>query len=352
MKPKRIILIIAAILFTATVVSSCCNKAKSTEELFTEEHDTMNDEYYDSGEELFCHYMSREQWPQGAFFDDMVEVYNSFVLLHEINSVMDVWIRYEDCETALESLNCMDVNVIKSKDLNGRFAHCLTLGRKFFSEHKDCSDSLLYEQLSDSLDCLDSLLSTRYNVANYSKISSEEYWNALSHSKQSKDLFDKVKTKDKTSDNNDTKRVQKDIEFILENIKKEKDFNKKCAYTMEYVYYVGFNRADFRLIEELLDDGRYSPYLFFLWRIWRCGVQLHDENYGPSTWSPIPNKLYNEKRLKIAETTLKHIVTHRDDGVAINQYLMTASLSNIMSIGDYPLGNESFTELYYLDLGA
>ena len=241
---------------------------------------------------------------------------------------------------------------MKTEDIKERFAQCLALGRKFFSEHVDYSDSLLYRQFADSLNCLDSVLSTRFHISNYSNVSTEAYWNALDFSKQSKALFDKIATKEITADNLGTKEVQKDISFILENIKKEKDFDKKCAYTMKYVYYVGFYRTDFELIEELLDDGRYSPYLFFLWRIWRCGVQLHDMNYGPSTWSPIPNKLYNEKRLKIAETTLKYIVTHRNDGVAINQYLITASISNIMRIGDYPFGNESFTELYYLDLGA
>lgn len=352
MKPTRIILIIAAALFAATVASSCGNKAKATEEPFTEEYDTWGDEYSDSGEDLFCNYMSREQWPQDAFFDDMVEVYNSFVLLNGIKSVGDVWKRYDESEIAFESLKCADINILKKEDIKERFAQCLALGRKFFSEHVDYSDSLLYRQFADSLNCLDSVLSTRFHISNYSNVSTEAYWNALDFSKQSKDLFDKVSTKEITADNIDTKEVQKDIAFILESIKNEKDFDKKCAYTMKYVYYVGFYRTDFELIEELLDDGRYSPYLFFLWRIWRCGVQLHDMNYGPSTWSPIPNKLYNEKRLKIAETTLKYIVTHRNDGIAINQYLITASISNIMRIGDYPFGNESFTELYYLDLGA
>ncbi len=352
MKPTRIILIIAAMLFIATVASSCGNKARATEETFPEEYDAWGDEYSDSGEEVFCNYMSREQWPQDAFFDDMVEVYNSFVLLNGIKSVQDVWGRYDESEIALESLKYADINILKTKDIKERFAQCLALGRKFFSEHVDYSDSLLYRQFADSLNCLDSVLSTRFHISNYSNVSTEVYWNALDFSKQSKDLFDKVSTEEITAENIDTKEVQKDIACILESIKNEKDFDKKCAYTMKYVYYVGFYRTDFELIEELLDDGRYSPYLFFLWRIWRCGVQLQDMNYGPSTWSPIPNKLYNEKRLKIAETTLKHIVTHRNDGIAINQYLITASISNIMRIGDYPLGNESFTELYYLDLGA
>lgn len=351
MESTKITLFIVALLFAATF-SSCGNRTKDIEEPITDECVESDFEYTDSGEELFCNYMSKDQWPQDAFFADMVEAYNSFVLLNGLKSVIDVWRRYEESEVAIESLKYADINVIYSKDIKEKFIQVKELAHRFFSEHVDYSDTLLYWELTDSLDRLDSLLCSRYHKSNYIDLSSEKYWQALDHAKQSEELFDKVSTDSITPDNIGTKEVQKDIEFILNSIKEEKDFNKKCAYTMKYVYYVGFYHANYSIIEELLDDGRYSPYLFFLWRIWRCGVQLHDEDYGPSTWSQIPNKLYNEKRLKIAETTLKYIVTHRNDGVAINQYLMTASLSNILRCGQYPLGNESFTELHYLNLGT
>jgi len=352
MKSTRITLLIVASLVAATFASSCGNKTKVVEEPVVDECAALDFEYTDSGEELFCNYMPKDQWQQDAFFTDMVEAYNSFVLLNGLKSVIDVWRRYEESEVAIESLKYADINVINSKDIKEKFIKVKELAHRFFSEHVDCSDTLLYWELTDSLDRLDSLLCSRYHKSNYTNLTIEKYWQALDHAKQSKELFDKVSTDTITPDNIGTEEVQKDIEFILNSIKEEKDFNKKCAFTMEYVYYVGFYHTDFRIIEELLDDGRYSPYLFPLWRIWRCGVQLHNEDYGPSTWSQIPNIIYNEKRLKIAENTLKHIVTHHNDGVAINQYLMTASLSNILRFGQYPLGNESFTELHYLNLGT
>lgn len=350
MKPTKISLFIVAMLVAATFVS-CGNKSKTVEETHVDESADLNFEYTDSGEELFLYYMPRDQWPQDTFFSDMVEVYNASVLLHGVRSVIDVWKRYEDSETALKSLKYADINKISSKDIKERFTQCLNLAQRFFAEHIDTSDSLLYRQLSGELNSIDSTLATRYHISNYSNFSDEKYWSALDCSKQSHELFDKLSTETITPENIDTKEVQKDIAFIVKKIEEQKDFNKKCAYTMEYVYWVGFYNTDFKLVEKLLDDGQYSPYLFFLWRIWRCGVQLVDENYGPSTWSEIPNKLYNEKRLKIAKTTLKHIATHRDDCVAINQYLITATLPNILRIGEFDLGNESFTELYYLDLG-
>lgn len=346
----KIPLFIAAMLVATTFVS-CGNKSKTVEETHADESADLNFEYTDSGEELFCNYMSRDQWPQDTFFTDMVEVYNTYVLLNGIRSVIDVWKRYENAGTALESLKYADTSAIHTKDIKEKFAQCLELARCFFAEHVDYSDSLLYRQLSDVLACIDSTMANRYNSSNYFNYSEEQYWHTIDWSKKTKKLFDKVSTKTITSENIGTKKVQKDIGFILKSIRKEKDFDKKCAFAMGYVYYVDFYDADFELIEELLDDGRYSPYLFFLWRIWRCGVQLCSGHYGPSTWSQIPNKLYNEKRLKIAETTLKYIVNHRNDGIAINQYLMTSSFSNILRDGVFQGGNESFTELYYMDFG-
>lgn len=353
MKPKKTILFIVAIFFAAFLVS-CGNKTgkvKVTEEQLTDKDTLIGGEISDLGEDLFCNFMLADQWPKNAFFSDMVEAYNSFVLLNGFKSVLDKWKRYELSEEAIESLKYMDISIIKSEDLREKFAHCLELGQKFYAEHHDYSDSLLYRQLFYSIDNLDSTLSSRFHASNYAKMTDEAYWEELNYAKQSKELFDQVSTIEINHDNFHTKEVQEDVDFIKQSINQEQDFNKKCAYAMHYVYFVGFYRTDFGLIERLLDDGRYSPYLFFLWRIWRCGVQLCDGDYGPSTWSPIPNKLYNEKRLKIAETTLKHIANHRNDGVAINQYLMTASFSNIVRFGEFPMGNESFTELHYLDLG-
>lgn len=54
----------------------------------------------------------------------------------------------------------------------------------------------------------------------------------------------------------------------------------------------------------------------------------------------------------IALYTLKYIVSHRDDGIAINQYLVTSTHPDILRFGDFDLGNESFTELYNMSLGT
>lgn len=336
------------VLLIAAAFASCANKTNNDEQeedLFYE--DTCN---YDSGQEVFCNYLSLDDWPHDPFFTDMVEVYNSYVLLNGMKSVLDAWERWESSETALMSLQYADLDQIASDELKAKFSNCLELGRKLFSRDFDDIDTVVYIQFNDSLYYLDSTMTARYNVSNYVDLSIDDYWNTLNFAEQTNDLFENLYFDEITQDNIDTPEAERDIAMILDGIKNETDFDKKCAYAMRYTHYVEFYGADFEVIESLLDDGRYSPYLFFLWRIWRCGVQLCDGDYGPSTWAPIPNKMYNEKRLSLAKTTLLYLSTHRDDAIAVNQYLMTATLTNIMRFGQFPTGNESFTELFYLGL--
>ena len=343
MKTSKTIIYVVALLITAALVS-CTNKTnkEKPDQEYVLEDDTSN---YDSGPEVFCNFMSSEEWPQDAFFADMVEAYNSFVILNGMRSVLDAWERFGASETALESLQYVDLDKIASEDLKAKFAHCLELGRQLFSRKYDDIDTAILARFGNSLYDLDSTITVRFHSTKYANLSAEEYWNAMDFVGQSQDLFGRINNEIDI----DSPEAESNIALILEGIKNETDFDKKCAYAMQYAHYVEFYGIDVDVIEGLLDDGRYSPYLFFLWRVWRCGVQLlSPDNYGASTWSPIPNKLYNEKRRLVAETTLRHIVSHRDDAIAINQYLMTASLPNIMRFGEFPTGNESFTELIYL----
>lgn len=146
--------------------------------------------------------------------------------------------------------------------------------------------------------------------------------------------------------------TDENTKMIYHLFKDETDFERKCAYAELYVLFAKVYGIEVSDYEELLDEGLYSHRLLFLWRIWRCAVQLTDDEYGPSTWSPIANELYNKKRAQLAITTLNYLKEHPDDKVAINQYVMLCSIPNIYRAGDYPYGDESFTELFNLGLGV
>lgn len=327
-----IMILVLGGLFAAFVVHQKHQKseksAKKAEWGYTNHETEDNDDYYEHGSDLFCNYINGDQFPKTEFYSDMIEVYNAYMLFNGIKSVTDVWYRYEDPEEAVVALQYADVNVLKYDDIKQLMSRAIELGKVALCNGFDNLDTIVYRQYHEQLDIIDSTLANRFNVSNYVSFTDDEYWIAVDYEEPTN-----------YTDNHLTAMQQVE------------DFELKCDHAMAYVYDVDFYGVDFDILEDLLDDGRYSPQLFFLWRIWRCGVQLtrtRHGQFGPSTWSLIPNKLYNEKRLKIAETTLKHIEEHPDDVIAVNQYLVTSGIRNILRAGDYTLGNQSFMEIYYL----
>ncbi len=354
MKGKKLYIIIAAVLVVAAlaVVAAMVFRPKSAPaelELTTEDGAML---YDDSGDELFCDYLDHNDWKQDTFFAEMVDAYNAFTILNGILSVEDLWMRYGADSEPLENLEYANLDVVRDEEVKALLAQCLDRCRNFYTlaSDPDIVDSATFVDFDRSLDNTRKTMTERYYVDKYVDITEDLYWEALDNSSYVSETVGKFKCEKITADNADTKEAKHDIRMLEKKVKHEKDFNKRCALAMSYVYHVGFYRTDFSLIEPLLDDGRYSHQLFFLWRIWRCGIQLCNPDCGPSTWSQLPNKLYNEKRRSIAVAALNHIAEHRDDAVAVNQYLMTAAHPNMMRCGQFPLGNESFTEVYYLGL--
>lgn len=301
------------------------------------------------GKDLFGPYLSLQDYPNTPFFHDLVEAYNIGTIHNALRSIEDYNLRWDVDSLSLESLNAADINVITDKELRNKTKQCIDILRLCHSQKNDDPDTLMYGRAMDNLWELDSMICSRFKIDNYTKISENEYYSLFDYSERIKDVIPLIDTK-VTKENYSTSEVKINIRTLKEKIAAEKNFERKCDLTQAYIDYVGFDYADFSMLEKLLDDGRYSHRLFFLWRIWRCGIQLTNANYGMSTWSTIPNKLYNEKRFAIAKATLNHLKDHPDDGFAINQFLMTGHYPNILRAGQYLLGNEAVTELYYLGL--
>lgn len=314
-----LILILGGTLAAFIAVRNHHNKANNVKEELQEEYGI------ERGSDLFSNYMVGSNLPQSAFISDMIEAYNAYMLYHGFQSVRDIWYRYEAPEIVLEMLQYANVNVLKYKDLKLLISQAIDLEKSALCVSYDEADSILHWQLHQQLSAIDSTLANRFHVSNYVSLSEDDYWAAINY--------------DKTTEY--TKNH-------LDAIRKTNDFKLKCDHAMAYVYDIGFYNVDYGVLEELLDDGRYSPQLFFLWRIWRCGMQLN--TYGASSWSDIPNGLYNAKRLQIAKSILNHIIENPDDAIAINQYLVTAGQTNILRRGDFTMGNQAFMEVYYLNL--
>lgn len=282
--------------------------------------------------------------PDTPFFNDCVDMYNGWLVKTSLFTNLDWWFRCEDPEGVADAISTIDAGCIKNHEVRNLAKKTLSLFNTYFSEEEPTSyvDDENLDRIMDVYYQYDSLLNSRYNTYVYVNLSNEEYWETLDIAKAIPN-YTELYTLDHTDEN---------AKKIYHLFKDETDFERKCAYAQLYVLFADVYGIEVSDYEELLDEGLYSHRLFFLWRIWRCAVQLTDDEYGASTWSPIANELYNRKRAQLAITTLKYLKEHPDDKVAINQYVMLCSIPNIYRAGDYPYGNESFTEMYNLGLVA
>lgn len=116
----------------------------------------------------------------------------------------------------------------------------------------------------------------------------------------------------------------------------EEDFDAKCIYALEMGCYDFPYAIDY--LGELIEDGRYSKYLFEVWISWRLRAQ--SRVFGISTWSEIPDNLYDNARLLVAQAYAKHIVDNPNDTLAKFLLMNLIYTENLHRPGGY-YGNEA-----------
>ena len=114
------------------------------------------------------------------------------------------------------------------------------------------------------------------------------------------------------------------------------DFDAKCIYGLELARYNFQGNIDY--LGELIEDGRYSKYLFEVWVSWRLRAQ--SRVFGISTWSEIPDNLYDNARLLVAKTFVKHIEENPSDTLAKLLLMNLIYTENLHRAGGY-YGNEA-----------
>lgn len=290
----------------------------------------------EDGQHLFCYFMQERDLPEGTFFDDAVDAYNASVVYNGLRSVFDVWERYEDKKYALESIRYAATDMIKDAQIRGALDRCIKAQEAFYSSKPN--DDSLCQGAYDSLWETDSLICSRYNVSVYGNLDEEKYWSSL-------DVKEQITAyKNKYGDN----PQEANIDGLEDFLASFESFNERAKWTWAFIKYGMIYKADCVYAEKVLDYGMYSPYLYFLWRFWRADAQI--KHYGASTWSSIPNYIYNARRLCLADVTLSYLAEHPNDIVAINQYLVLAHHPNVLRQGEYPFGNEANTEFMYMGL--
>ena len=116
----------------------------------------------------------------------------------------------------------------------------------------------------------------------------------------------------------------------------ESDFDAKCIYALEMGCYDFPYANDY--LGELIEDGRYSKYLFEVWVSWRLRAQ--SRVFGVSTYSEIPDNLYDNARLLVAQAYVNHIVENPNDTLAKFLLMNLIYTENLHRPGGY-YGNEA-----------
>lgn len=123
---------------------------------------------------------------------------------------------------------------------------------------------------------------------------------------------------------------------LQKNYLAEEDFDAKCIYALEMGCYDYPYAIDY--LGEIIEDGRYSKYLFEVWISWRLRAQ--SRVFGVSTWSEIPDNLYDNARLLVANAYAKHIVEDPSDTLAKFLLMNLIYTENLHRPGGY-YGNEA-----------
>ncbi|MDI3319485.1 hypothetical protein [Pinibacter soli] len=190
-------------------------------------------------------------------------------------------------------------------------------------------------------------LYSTYSTNHFVNLTEDVYWKANDKNNyiKSKEYpgYGTLKTKD-----------LKEALALLESIAKQTtDFQEYSIYQIELADQYEKNRKSLgdsaseiavEKYKTILDQRKYSIYLFEVWLKWRTVTQQNV--YGLSKTSEIPNRDYDRLREQVALTILHFIVDHPKDEMAINEFLLMATHDIVKRFGDYPYGNQNTVEYH------
>jgi hypothetical protein len=190
-------------------------------------------------------------------------------------------------------------------------------------------------------------LYSTYSTNHFVSMTEEKYW-------ETNDKNNYIKSSDYATYKSLKTTNLNDALILLDKISKQtNDFQEYSVYKIEladqYVKHsdsLGDNANEIAIekYKAILDQKKYSIYLFESWLKWRLVNQQHI--YGISKTSDIPNKEYDKLREQVALTILEYITKNDKDEMAINEFLLMATHDIVMRFGDYPYGNQNTVEYH------
>lgn len=202
------------------------------------------------------------------------------------------------------------------------------------------------EQTERMVDMFNELVKLPYDTPEYATDDDitaikNDFWPLYDKEPFVKNIADIQKTR--ADDNTSADKLTKLGNELKRRYVKESDFDTRCILALE----IGCcnDPDDIDYLGELMEDGRYSKYLLEVWVSWRLRVQ--SEVFGISTYSEIPDNLYDRARLLVAQRFLQHLEAKPDDTLAKVLLLNLSCIDNLHRAGGI-YGNEALGASSYL----
>lgn len=319
---------------TSCLLSVSCSPSKPIPDKNTQE--TIDEKYMLEDEKYTCdlktdkisffELRSSDEAPQMKRLRDG---YNSFLIQTTIWTAIDDWIRFDSCPDSL--INAIDCSVIAEvetrKKLESYRSDLLKL------TPKGRGDNSVFDQMYDLKTNLVNELVETYNSLNYISLSEDEFWERVDKNHYVEDYDSIIQTR------------AEDEQLCLELKKKyaaATSFNERAILAIEIAH---AGDGSLFILDSLMKQGEYSPYLYEMWKVWRCIYQYMN---GASKDSDILNDEFNAMRLVVAETIWKYLMAHPEDEVAINEFTLMSARENIYRYGIYDYGNQNMMEMVEL----
>ena len=236
--------------------------------------------------------------PNNPVVDDMVDMANSYAILHAAYCDVELWYRFG--MVVNDEIGKIRTYVIKDdsvRDATEEYVRTLTELLPRDTALWNPEDSVLWNKAVAAYSNYENVLSKRFDVRRYGKA------------------------------------TKKDTEQTTA-------FDSKCSYAIEYAHKHRHDdsHATTPLLEESMASGKYSHQLFEVWLTWRTLRQTYE---SPSRDGIILNLEYNRMRHRCMNTILRRIVRNPNDFKAICEYNFFAIYGNIIRYSSYLFGNSA-----------
>lgn len=276
---------------------------------------------------------------------DQKEMIN--VLLKD-GSEEDIKTFLDSCIKACDSLKIIHFN---NETLNSFVSKYLSLTRQNYKtlQEKGIGSSEFkkdFENYKQEKGKYMDYLSSTYSTNHFISLTKETYW-------KTNDKKNYIKSSDYSTYTSLKTTHLKDALILLDKISNQTtDFQEYSIYQIELAdqhvkhrdsLEVDASEKAIGIYKAILDQDKYSIYLFESWLKWRTVTQ---QNNGLSKTSHIPNDQYDKVREQVALTILDYITKNDKDEMAINEFLLMATHNTILRFGAYPYGNQNTVEYH------